>query len=538
MIKRIFNFIDFFFKLDFFTKWKEYNNLAKIIKSIPKRNLLNKIIVINTIRTHDIKHLDNALLLGTTLALNGAKVKILLDDGILTHWDTYQIDALPMNINNIEKYSLNPSHIFYKEYKNFLKIIFKKILIKKALRTFNIKNLEILYYSEILDREKLNYANVEELKKHAKSSTIRFFKTCNLDYNTRFVKYYYYLSLKNAILNRNIGEYILSKINPNIFFTIHAKYSTHGPAFEFLEQNGIKCILNVGHLTHLTNKNKVFFSDIKWELLSSSRYWGRYKNILVTEKMKKNVEEFFEKRLKGFCLDKQGSGVKYHSSKDKEMIFKIKKDDSIKYHIAMFPNVIWDANTKDRHIAFDGYLDWLVTTINYVINRKDIKLYIRAHPAETIWCKTSDRVIDLIKEKISLKNVNNIIVIPPEKKVNTYDFLKSGIDLAIVYDGFLGIEMPYLKIPTITCVKGGLFSVEGGNFTVVNKEEYLNFLINIDKVIEDFHYNFNIYRNNIIRYLYWYLNENLIKITSKNSDYMKLTKNDFNLDEKFITLLN
>ena len=58
------------------------------------------------------------------------------------------------------------------------------------------------------------------------------------------------------------------------------------------------------------------------------------------------------------------------------MNFKIKKDDGIKYHIAMFPNVIWDANTKDRHIAFDGYLDWLVTTINYVKNRKDIKLYI------------------------------------------------------------------------------------------------------------------------------------------------------------------
>lgn len=49
----------------------------------------------------------------------------------------------------------------------------------------------------------------------------------------------------------------------------------------------------------------------------------------------------------------------------------------------------------------------------------------------------------MLKKYMNVKNVENIVFIPPEKKVDTYEFLKSGIDLVLVYDGSLGVEIPF-----------------------------------------------------------------------------------------------
>ena len=228
--------------------------------------------------------------------------------------------------------------------------------------------------------------------------------------------------------------------------------------------------------------------------------------------------------------------------REKKGSLTVDKNDGYKYHIAMFPNVSWDGNIKERHIAFEGYLDWLISTINYIKNRNDMKLYIRSHPSEITVLKNSAKIIDLIKNQIKLKNVQNIILIPPEKNIDTYDFLKSGIDLGICYDGFLALEMPLLKIPTIMCVKGGFSSVEGGNYIISSKDEYFYYLDNIDKVIEEFHSNYIKYYNNIIRYLYWYLFEIPIKLPSiskKNPlkiDLMQLKKSDLVLNKKLLKL--
>lgn len=144
--------------------------------------------------------------------------------------------------------------------------------------------------------------------------------------------------------------------------------------------------------------------------------------------MRKIVEKYFEDRIKGSVVDLENyfRGEKY--------LFEVNKNDGYKYHIVIFPNIIWDGNLIDKHIVFDGYLDWLISTINYLKNRKDIKLFIKAHLGELVYCKKTDKIVDLIKRHINIFEFKNLILIPPEKKVDTYAFLKSGIDLVLVYD--------------------------------------------------------------------------------------------------------
>jgi len=536
-----------------FKEWiynlNEYNHLKKLIKSVKKTNILSdKTVVINTART--IRNsIDAELYYGLILSLNGAKVKVLLDDGVLYHWDTlsldnwntFQIYRKTPEINKIDKIPLNPhyfnfSNIFKKD-NYFLRVLLRKNTVKRALKTYKNENIEYIYYSRILKRKNIKFENIEVLRKHAESSTKRFFRDIDLDYNNKYIKYYYNLSLKNAVVSQKISEYILNEIKPDVYITQHGYYSMHGPAFEFLKKKGIN-VRNWITISHTKSVN-IKFEDTLEPTLTRSNFWKAYKNTPVTDDMKNKVKEFFNQRFDTATIDMQT----FHYMK-KENIILIDKKDGYKYHVAMFPNVGWDSNVRDRHVAFNGLLDWLLSTVNYFKNRDDLKLYIKAHPGELYFSKTTPRILDILKKYVDFTKIKNIELIPPEKQIYTYTFLKSGIDLGIIYDGILSLEMPYLKIPTIVCGWKGFASVENGNHNVATKEEYFQILDNIESFIKDFHNRYEKHFNNIVRYVYWYVYENLVRLPSFNYkvsfrfDLMQLKKEDLKLEDNLLRIFN
>ena len=546
-MRRIFNKVSYIVNFLFINPIKElqsdfrrYKFLKKYFSTLNESNLIKKTIVFNVVRCLR-REFDGQLFLAKFLALNGAKVKVLLDDGMLKHWDTTQISHLP-KIQMIKKFPLNPYRfnlrIFFSIRYIYSMIIYNtRLFIKKSLKPYKGGNLEFIYYSDIIDKKKISYNNLHELDKHAESSTIRFFESSELDINDEYVNYYYNLSLKNALLSLHVGEYILHKINPDIFINPHGTYSTHGPAFEYLQQNDIDCFVLLGRYGHAKDPHVLFLSDTIFQQLSKSKFWLSYKKTQVNDEMRKAVIDYFESRINANTRDTKI----YYSGIRNE--FKVDKNDGYKFHIAMFPNVLWDGNVRDRHIVFDGIIDWLISTINYVKNRSDIKLYIKAHPAEMIIFINSPKVLDILKSRIDFNEINNVILIPPEKKIDTYGFLKSGIDLGLVYDGFLAMEIPYLKIPVLMCVKGGFTAIEGGNFIATHKKGYFNHLDNIEKMLSEFHENYNSYFENIVKYLYWYLYVQPIKFplltrdTNYKKELLRLKKRDMIFIKKFLKFL-
>ena len=491
--------------IDWKSNQKEYNHLKSLLKSVKSKQLINKKIVFNVARTVKTQ-IDRELFIALLLSLNGAKCYVLLDDGILKLNEFYQVNDFS-NIRDLINFNLNSYPSFYLQSKKYLHIILNKIFIRKALHTYKNPNLKILYYSQIIDKKNLDIINWKEMKNHAKSSTIRFFKTSELDYNSEYVKYYYKVALMNSFLSRSVGKFVLNNIKPDYFFTSHGIYSTWGPAYQLVRNNGIKTFVYSSGHGHSLNSREIFASsNTSIFFLSSSKFWLKYKNTPVTDTMKEIIENYFQKRLQ-------------YSTYDTKILFKgklssllVDKDDGYKFHIALFPNVIWDGNICDRHLVFKDYRDWILSTIDFVKNRKDIMLYIKSHPSEITVLKGSPRIVDIINKNVNLNKTKNIQLIPPEKKVNTYEFLKSGIDLGLVYDGFLAVEIPFLRIPTIMCVKGGFFAVEGGNFPIVSKDQYFNYLENIGDLIKEFNKNYQKYYENIVRYVYWYIFENAIKL--------------------------
>ena len=520
---------------DWINKRREYNHLKSLYKEIKENNYLDKSIVFNTVR--NFKHVyDRELFLGKLFALNGANVKILLDEGVLKHWDTLQIDNFINSKKEFCKLKFNPQLLNTESIFEFLRHIIKKRIQKKARSVYSHRKLEYLYYSKILKNKKLKFE--DNIKKFALSSTIRFFKNEILDFKDIRINYYYEISLINSLISKYIGKYIFHELKPDLFITSHGIYSSWGPAFEYLKNKGIKSLVYSGFHGHSNEYKKFFFSDTKIQLLSQSFFWKSYRNRVVTDDMKNKVRDYFEKRMRFSSLDTK---LLYPHKLE---TLNIAKKEGYKFYLVMFPNVIWDGNIQDRHNVFKGLLDWIVSTIEYFKERNDVKLFIKTHPSEITILKNSPKIEDLIRKKINFSKIKNIEIIPPEMQINTYDFIKSGIDLGLCYDNFLALELPYMKIPAIMCVPNGMFAVQKGNIIVHSKKEYFDKLENLDFFINQFHKEIEIYQSNIIRYLYWYLFDLPLKMPTLNknnpifTNLINLNKRDLNFSNKLLKFVN
>lgn len=517
-LEKIFSYI--FRNLNIFKKYiknyREKRYLDHIFQNSKRTDKLNgKEFVFNTVK--NVKgYIHREMFLGKILALNGAKVKILFDNGLLKHWES--------GFDN-------------KRYQNPIYTFFNKQTIKKPYKFYKDPNLEIIYYQDIINKKKLSFKNLESLKKHAISSTIRFFRTSALDYKKKEVSNFYNCSLYNCVVSRAVGQYILDNIRPDYFITSHGIYSVWGPCYDILKkEDNIEAFLYARFHSHSNDPQDMYFTTAKAQTLTRCKLWKKYKETPVTQEMRKKVDDLFKSRIGHNTKD---TNLYY---RDEVKSFTINEDENYKYHIAIFPNLIWDGNIQERHLAFDGILDWLTSTIDFLKDRKDVKIFLKFHPAEVTTFRDSAKIQDLIKDYLEKNDIYNLVLIPTEKKIDPYEFLKSGIDLGICYDGMLGLEMVYLKIPVLMGGVRGRFTVEGGNYTINSREEYFKNLENLGGLIEDFHKNFEHYYEKIVRYTYWYIFENVIKCPIiSNKGYRKinvfqLTKDDIQLDEKILEI--
>jgi len=111
------------------------------------------------------------------------------------------------------------------------------------------------------------------------------------------------------------------------------------------------------------------------------------------------------------------------------------------------PNVIGDSSTLRRETIFPSMQTWLRETISFFKTRRELKLVIRAHPAER-WI--GDKCVVFLAEqsrKLS-EGVPNIFVIDSSDKVNTFSllpFTRAGL----VWLSSAGVDFVVRGVPTV-----------------------------------------------------------------------------------------
>ncbi|GAB4315067.1 MAG: hypothetical protein Kow0069_16730 [Promethearchaeota archaeon] len=487
-----------------YKEWRKVLRVAKAaaqVKAVSSKvsrgdALAGHVVVFNAVRPFKII-LDREAFMGKLCALSGADVHVLLDDGVMVHWDTVQADP---------KRGWSPSASAGLNLWRWTDLRYAPVrLARRAMErlekgAYADPHLRYHAYSELL--RGVRRLDTRGLEKFARESTVRFFRNSELDLSKSPYVEYYRLSLQNAATSRAVGLAVLHQLHPTWFVTSHGIYSTWGPAFEFLREAGVKCLVYAGQHSHALDRRAIYVTDTSVQTLSRSKYWKAFRDRPVTPQMERAVDVFFSRRFG-------------HSTKDTSVYFQDTKPLTVdpspkfKYHVAVFPNSIWDGNVEDRHVAFPGIMDWLEETVRFFASRPHVKLYLRFHPAEVTFFKDSTRVGDILRERLpGLDSMENVRLIEPEERVDTYQFLKSGVDLGVLYDGVLGLELPYMGIPALLAGGGGRFSVEGGNFTVRSRQEYFAYLEDLEGTIRRFKENYATFRENVIRYTYWYVFHN------------------------------
>jgi hypothetical protein len=148
--------------------------------------------------------------------------------------------------------------------------------------------------------------------------------------------------------------------------------------------------------------------------------------------------------------------------------------DFAKPCVGLLTNVIWDAQLHYPANAFANMLEWVLETIRYFADRRDLQLLIRVHPAEiTGFIPSRQKVVDEIRRAFpSLPQ--NVFVIAPESRVSTYAAM-SQCDCVIIYGTKTGVELTSMGVPVVVAGEAWIRN-KGITLDAASKEGYFDML--------------------------------------------------------------
>ena len=112
-------------------------------------------------------------------------------------------------------------------------------------------------------------------------------------------------------------------------------------------------------------------------------------------------------------------------------------------------NVLGDSLTLGRQRITATMAEMIVKTIDYFIRHRQLQLVVRVHPGEL---KTHGTSMVEVIQKAYPALPENIHIIPPEDKTNTYDLMEIA-DFGLVYTTTVGMEMAMSGLQVIVTGK-------------------------------------------------------------------------------------
>jgi hypothetical protein len=487
----------------------------KLLLNLPSKHILDQDhILFNAVRQNENQlHLE--YFMAYMLAKRGHKCIVLIDDGVLSHWDSVHLSETP-------KKKLTPmsGNIFKKYYTKFTSYMVRI--------TYTHQNITTIRYSDLLSNTNTQHVKHEMLKyeNHVISSCKRHSSDPKFHKDIR-QKDYYKSSMQNALLITEVANKVLLNYNIKKLITSHGIYTTWGVFHDIFKESGINSDI---YGLFIYQHKSIFLSKEPEQQLSKNKSWHIASKKSLSNRNIKKVDTFFQNRIKYM-----GEDSKYYFLDKNLNNRKIVRGDG-EFVFGMFPNVVWDGDIKDWNINYSGVLDWVISTAKLFEGSKH-KLVIRFHPSEKTLNHWADSLEDLvINEFPNIKKMKNVILMSAAYELDIYNFIKNEIDIGLIYDGILGLEMTYMGIPNISCAEGRYGDV---NFSIEpkTKNSYEDLINDPIKTIEVFNNNLNERKERLYKFTHWYVEESIYELpivdgkSFYNVDISNLQRND--IDERY-----
>jgi len=120
--------------------------------------------------------------------------------------------------------------------------------------------------------------------------------------------------------------------------------------------------------------------------------------------------------------------------------------------VPVFTNVIFDTSQSHANTLFEHMFSWLNLVIEKVKQHPEILFVIRAHPDETRPGKESRESVSEWVAMNGIKDIPNIIYIPPEEYISSYELIKYA-RFVMVYNSTVGLEASIMGKPVLCAGK-------------------------------------------------------------------------------------
>lgn len=302
---------------------------------------------------------------------------------------------------------------------------------------------------------------------HAKAGTLRFFARATLECEPlagQVMKRYFRAALITAKSARNMFE--REGYDAAVFH--HGIYVPQGIIGEVARKLGVRVVnWNIAY-----RKNCFIFShgDTYHHTLMNEDT-AAWESMDWTPQREEAITKYLRSRWKG-----ENDWIRFHENPffEKERIVAEIGCDSSRPIIGCLTNVMWDAQLHYRANAFRNMLEWLVFTVKYFANRKDLQLVIRVHPAEIRGSVPSRQpVVQELKMRFPTLP-DNVFVVGPESSVSTYA-LAELCDSVLIYGTKTGVELTSMGIPVIVAGEAWIRN-KGVTLDATSPEHYATIL--------------------------------------------------------------
>jgi hypothetical protein len=148
----------------------------------------------------------------------------------------------------------------------------------------------------------------------------------------------------------------------------------------------------------------------------------------------------------------QAAGVRFwpemrHFSND--LLEEMKKYSAV---VPVFTNVIFDTSQSHANTVFKHMFAWLDLVIEEVKLHPEILFVFRAHPDEIRPGKESRESVSEWVAMNGIKEISNIIYIPPDEFISSYELIKHA-KFVMVYNSTVGLEASIMGKPVLCAGK-------------------------------------------------------------------------------------
>ena len=411
-------------------------------RSIPVGGTKPRILLATSVGGHvGAATLDS--LLALALMLRGAKVDVLLCDEVLPACE----QCMVVRFSSAADFAKNGPQ------KDICRTCFPQ-----AEQMFRCLGINVFRYSQFLTPEdfalsaslanSMPVAQIPEythlgiaVGEHSQAGALRFYARGTLDDERdgeRVLRQYFRASLLTASAITKLfssHDYTCASFH-------HGIYVPQGIVGAVARQSGVRV---VNWMPAYRKKTFIFSHDNTYHHTLMTEPVEQWQDMLWTKQIEADLLAYLKSRWKG---SEDWISFNRNPQEDFQLIANELKLDPEKPTIGLLTNVVWDAQLHYPANVFSNMIEWLLETIRYFVERPDLQLIIRIHPAElTGFIRSRQPALAEIRRSFQVLPPN-ICVIPPESPISTYTVMRQA-NAVLIYGTKTGVELTSLGIPVI-----------------------------------------------------------------------------------------